>query len=225
MPGIDTREVALRQRRLAAVSPALPESAVPAGTRGAILRASLILFAETGFHGTSIRQLAASVGITTATLYAHFPSKDDVLAELITVGHEQMWRALEAAAAEHTDPADRLVALVGAHARMHIDYAALAVVINNELHVLPAARAEAALAQRDKCFHLLADTIRAGAADGRFEVDAPPLAAVAIASMCMRIAHWYNPALAYTPDQIVDQYTGYALDLLRARRTSPTARP
>ncbi|MEV6218289.1 TetR/AcrR family transcriptional regulator [Nocardia sp. NPDC051833] len=216
MPGPDVREIALRQRRLAAEAPTLPEAATPPGTRGAILRAGLALFAEHGFHGSSIRQLAAAVGITTATLYAHYPSKDDVLVELVRIGHEEMWHRLSAASADVAAPTARLTALVEAHVRLHIDYAPLAVVVNNELHALAPERAEPALTMRDKCFQLLVDTIRDGADAGEFTVDDPYLAAIAIASMDMRVANWYDPNLNYRPDQVTAQYAGFARDIVRA---------
>src|SRR3990170_2383257 len=44
-------------------------------TRRRILAAALRLFSRNGFHGTSIRVLARSVGLTEASIYYHFPSK------------------------------------------------------------------------------------------------------------------------------------------------------
>ncbi|MEV0688182.1 TetR/AcrR family transcriptional regulator [Nocardia sp. NPDC050378] len=211
-------EIALRQRRLVAKTPTLPQAATPPGTRGAILQAGLTLFAEQGFHGSSIRQLAAAVGITTATLYAHYPSKDDVLTELIRIGHEEIWQRLSAAVADVADPTARLRALVGAHVHLHIDHALLAVVVNNELHALHPDQAESALTLRNKCFQLLADTISDGVANRDFDIVDPELAAIAIASMNMRVANWYDPRLSYTPDQLATRYAEYALDIVRARR-------
>ncbi|KUH94935.1 hypothetical protein AU187_15065 [Mycobacterium sp. IS-1556] len=55
--------------------------AEPTGER--ILAAALRLFAEQGFAGTSVRQIAAAVGVTDAALYSHFPSKQAILNRLI----------------------------------------------------------------------------------------------------------------------------------------------
>lgn len=70
-------------RRLAAVAVELPDGVTPPGTRGEILHAALALYSEYGFHGTSVRQIAGKVGINPATLYAHYPSKEHLLAELV----------------------------------------------------------------------------------------------------------------------------------------------
>ncbi len=54
----------------------------PVGTRERILSVALELFASRGFAGTSIRELADGLGVTTAALYYHFESKDAVLEAL-----------------------------------------------------------------------------------------------------------------------------------------------
>lgn len=51
-------------------------------TRDAVLDAARRLFTERGFDGTSMRDIAAEVGVTNAALYYHFPSKDARLAAL-----------------------------------------------------------------------------------------------------------------------------------------------
>lgn len=48
-----------------------------------ILSAALTLFAERGFAATSVRQIAAAVGVTDAALYSHFPSKQAIFDRLI----------------------------------------------------------------------------------------------------------------------------------------------
>lgn len=48
-----------------------------------ILRAALDLFSVSGFHGTSVRQIARAVGVNEATLYHYFPSKDAILTEVV----------------------------------------------------------------------------------------------------------------------------------------------
>jgi AcrR family transcriptional regulator len=53
-----------------------------ADTREEIRAVALELFAENGVEQTSLRQIAERLDITKAALYYHFPSKDDLLAEL-----------------------------------------------------------------------------------------------------------------------------------------------
>src|SRR3954471_12175134 len=53
-----------------------------ADTRAEIRAVAAELFAQQGFEQTSLRQIAERLGITKAALYYHFPSKDELLAEL-----------------------------------------------------------------------------------------------------------------------------------------------
>lgn len=51
--------------------------------RQQLVTAAARLFAERGFHGVTIEELGASVGISGPGLYKHFASKDAVLAEML----------------------------------------------------------------------------------------------------------------------------------------------
>jgi AcrR family transcriptional regulator len=52
-------------------------------TRARILAAALELFSERGFAGTSMRDLAERLDLTTAAMYYHFSSKDELLDALV----------------------------------------------------------------------------------------------------------------------------------------------
>jgi len=51
--------------------------------RAQILRAALDVFSRRGFHGATIREIAASAGLAEGTIYLYFPSKQDVLRGVI----------------------------------------------------------------------------------------------------------------------------------------------
>jgi AcrR family transcriptional regulator len=55
------------------------EAASAASTRERILDVALELFARKGYAETSLREVAAELGITKAALYYHFESKQDIL--------------------------------------------------------------------------------------------------------------------------------------------------
>ncbi len=60
----------------------------PPGSKGEltaerILDAAEVLFAESGYAGTTLRDVAASVGIRIPSLYNHFPSKDSLYAAVL----------------------------------------------------------------------------------------------------------------------------------------------
>jgi AcrR family transcriptional regulator len=67
-------------------------------TRDQILAIARRLFVAQGYAGTSIVDLAGELGTTTAALYYHFPSKADILAELLAGPLDAFSRVSERAA-------------------------------------------------------------------------------------------------------------------------------
>ncbi len=59
-------------------------------TRLAIIAASYQLFSEQGYHGTSMRDIAARAGITAGSIYNHFSDKEQVMQAVILQYHPIM---------------------------------------------------------------------------------------------------------------------------------------
>lgn len=77
-----------------------------------ILRAAAQLFAEHGFHGVSIAELGAAVGISGPGLYRHFPSKEALLARMLVGISERLLAGAQELADRIDDPAALLAQLV-----------------------------------------------------------------------------------------------------------------
>ena len=54
-------------------------------TKEKILETALTLFAQNGYNGTSMEQIAQDVGIKAPSLYKHFKGKEDILNSLIDI--------------------------------------------------------------------------------------------------------------------------------------------
>jgi AcrR family transcriptional regulator len=84
-------------------------------TRARILDVALQLFAEQGYAGTSIRDIAERLGMTKSSLYYHFASKEDLLDALVgplLVGLRQLAADASAAHPRAADEADVVTRLV-----------------------------------------------------------------------------------------------------------------
>ena len=91
-----------------------PPKSDAADTKELLLEAALTLFAEKGFEGTSVRDIARSVGLSESVLYAHFDSKRAIFdAVFARLGPLSATAALNDLLAEaETDPPSFLRALV-----------------------------------------------------------------------------------------------------------------
>jgi AcrR family transcriptional regulator len=205
-----------KPRRLLTTVGGIPEAATSDGTRGRILAVALHLFAESGYSGTSIREIAAAAQLQSASLYAHYPSKEHILAELIVIGHEEHHQRLRSALLEsQPEPAEQLAALVRAHVRVHCEYSMLTVVANNELHALSPKLAAPALATRQRSTDLFEEVITRGVQRGDFGPPHVWMAVAAIGGMGIRVANWYSPEFELSVDEVADAYAEFALRITR----------
>jgi AcrR family transcriptional regulator len=61
------------------VSLPVERSSASSRRKRSILKGAVRLFLQRGYHGTSIRDIGAAAGVTSAALYRHFANKDAVL--------------------------------------------------------------------------------------------------------------------------------------------------
>ena len=107
--------------------------------REQILAVAARLFARHGFHGVSIADLGAAVGVSGPALYRHFPGKEALLEEMLVGISEHLLAGGEARAAASDDPREVLAALVEFQADFALREPELIVVQDRDLANLPAA--------------------------------------------------------------------------------------
>jgi AcrR family transcriptional regulator len=89
-------------------------SASGLSTRDRLSAEAARLFAERGYHGTSINDLAIALGIQKSSLYAYINGKADLLADIALTGAAAFHAALDALPDEAT-PGERLEMALRAH--------------------------------------------------------------------------------------------------------------
>lgn len=209
--------LAATTRRLAATGTAPLPEIVPSGSRRLVLETALRLFAERGYAGTSIRDIAAACGLQGPTLYSHYPSKEHVLAEILRIGHEEHQRRTRAALLDcEPDPRRQIAAYVRAHVRFHTDFPMLAVVANTELHLLSAELGAPIFQVRKDSEQMLMDIVQRGIDRKLFKVPHPWLSVAAIGGMGLRVAFWFAPEADIAAELVADSYADFALRVLGA---------
>lgn len=71
--------------------------------KASILAVAKVLFADKGYHGVSVDEIAKRLGVSPAILYQHFPSKEDLYEEVLAQNSTQRESYIEAILAEPTD--------------------------------------------------------------------------------------------------------------------------
>jgi AcrR family transcriptional regulator len=213
--------------------PVVPERLAAAGTLGRLRVEAVRLFAERGYHGVSVRDIVAAVGVNPSSLYAHYRSKEELFSQLVLTAHEEIRDRMRAALlTAPPDPAEQLRAIVRAHVLFHAHYPLLATIGDNDLHVLSGDPLQLVVAVRKEPVDLLRAVIDQGNSTGAFHCAAPWLAIAAIAGIGIRVAIWYRSSEQeetstdsyagrvrtwmpqYSPDEIADVFADYALGIV-----------
>jgi AcrR family transcriptional regulator len=174
------------------------------------------LFAERGFAGTSLQDVADAMGMTRPALYYYVRNKDELLARLVT-------ETTEAPAAEirrlakHPD-ADAAVRLRGVARAMALRRATdpnrFQMLVRSEAELPPDLAASHRTAQRATLRELIR-LIEEGVETGQFRPVDPRTTALAVIGMCNWIAWWQHSLGEQTPNEVADQIADLALGMVR----------
>jgi len=105
--------------------------------REEILRTAAVLFAERGYHGVSIDDLGAAVGMSGPGIYRHFASKEDVLAQMLLGISEHLHEEGARCVTSASSADEALDALLRSHVSFSLSQPALIVVHGRELANVP----------------------------------------------------------------------------------------
>lgn len=188
-------------------------------TRLRILDAAARLFRERGYGGTSQRDIAAACGMQAGSLYYHFASKEDVLAEVLELGIERPMEALKAALDEldeSASPKERLHVAVRTHLHALFTQGDYTSAHFRIMHVAPMEVQSRSVAVRDEYetmwMTLLKDLKKAGELRG--DVDLRIVRLFLIGGVNMTL-DWYREG-EYTLDQLADQYVDFMMNGIAA---------
>ena len=188
-------------------SPAVLPDGIGKPAARALLEAAVVGFAERGYHGVSVRDLTNAVGIKSASFYAHFASKEALLAELIIGGHLEHQAAVrEGVLAAGADPIDQLRGAIVANTSFQATWPLVTIVANTELHALALENRERVMAIRHDSGELVVAVMERGRAAGVFHVDDVWLALSAISAMGIRVAWWFRPPALRGDDSPLADY-------------------
>lgn len=163
-------------------------------SREDVVRAAGRLFADRGYHGTSMRELGREVGLLGSSLYSHVDSKQDLLVEVVEEGARLFEESAEKALATEGPASSRLEALIAGHVDVVIDNIDVARTFLNEARVLDAEYRARIVEARDHYEEAFRSVIREGVDEGSFDSDVDPkTASIFILSILNAIERWYHP--------------------------------
>jgi AcrR family transcriptional regulator len=190
-------------------------------TRGAIRQVAAERFFHQGYEATTVREIADDLDIRAASIYYHYPDKQQILFELIDSTMTLLTDGVREAVAAEAAPADQLVALVVHHVALHALRPLEATLGETELRSLTGERLEFAVAHRDAYEAILVGVLARGAAAGALVAPDLKLAAYAVISMCTNVGIWFRPDGRLTLNEVAHGYATMAARLVGAAPPDP----
>ncbi|MET0886353.1 MAG: TetR/AcrR family transcriptional regulator [Mycetocola sp.] len=183
------------------------------------------LFAQRGYSGTSIQDIADAVGLTRPALYHYVQNKDDLLAKLvaeITVVAATDVAAL--AQRNELSAAERVREIVQHIVHQQCEHGERFRLLLRSEADLPESVADSYAANRRAVLRSLTRVIEEGIALGEFRPMVSTTAAFGVLGIVNWVAWWYRPGAGYDADSIAVELAELAVHGLVAEpgRTSST---
>ncbi|WP_104139464.1 TetR/AcrR family transcriptional regulator [Cryobacterium sp. Y62] len=188
--------------------------------RAAVLQAASSLFADRGYHGTSMRDLADALGVVAPSLYNHVQSKQDILVEIMMT---TMDRALEAM--DHTlngvaDASTRLFRATESLVLQSLRHPDDVTVCRAEIYCLDEPNRTRVIDKRRSYTGRILEIIELGCAETRFNIDVPYVAAFAVVEMGNNAKAWFHQDGGISDIDVARHYGRFALRIVGAETDS-----
>ncbi|BBZ53053.1 TetR family transcriptional regulator [Mycolicibacterium phocaicum] len=180
-----------------------------------IRRAAIEAFAESGYGGSSTRQIAKRLNMSATAMYPHYRSKEELLYAIALEGHGSLLATLRATDDAGAPCAERFHTVVAAFAAWHAENSKQARVVQYELHGLTPAHYRTIAPLRHQVTAVIANIIETGMATGEFHVDNLDDVVMAISSLCVDVCRWFPSRTHRDPHKLGEIYAQVAARLVR----------
>lgn len=192
--------------------------------RAEVLREAARLFMASGFHGTSMDDIASALGFTKAALYHYFRAKSDILYEIYEAVADAVARRLD----EHPEG-------LAAEERLHRTMRDMMHVIADmpvEVTVffqegpllgscLPRRQAKELRAKEQRFTDYVTDAVEDAMDSGVLRRTDPTMTAYAFIGMVSWASRWYQPGGRAGVNEIADFFYSIGMDGARAAPPRP----
>lgn len=201
-------------------TPARPKTrTTDSARRREILAAATEVFAEKGIVAATVRDIGERTGILSGSLYHHFSSKEEMIADILVPVVRSQVELFDAIAADTDDPREivrRLI--VAAVAQTAANPYAARILRNDARHVAELPGLEEVVRQRTAVITRWTAVVEQGIATGRFRRDADAvIATMAIVDVVLGAYRYVAPMGDVPAERVAQQLAALILDGLDVR--------
>ncbi len=150
------------------------------------------LFAQKGYHNTSMRQIARALSMNQATLYHYFESKEQILYTLLNDTMDDALEKLEEICDSDLSAREKLEEVISFYTQYYAGQQdRLTLLVNEHLH-LEGALQEAVIQKERRYVRLIQSILKELADEGLMKPIPPAVAAFAFFGMVHYTIKWYH---------------------------------
>jgi AcrR family transcriptional regulator len=185
--------------------------------RSELTRQAARLFAQKGYHGTSVGDIAEALGVQKGSLYSHIASKEDLLYETLAEGAAAFHASLDAIPDDAT-PVEKIRLALRGHLRVVAEQLDVATVFVQEWRYLQGVRREEFVAERRRYEERIRELLREGRDLGDLRSDLDDAAAALLLLSAANWAYtWLQPGR--DTDELADRFLALLVDGMRGYST------
>jgi TetR/AcrR family transcriptional regulator, cholesterol catabolism regulator len=173
--------------------------------RDVILEVATGLFSETGYSGTTIRDIAKVVGVLPGSLYAHIDNKETLLLEIVENGIDRFLNAAENADSAAA-PTERMRAAIKAHVEVVAENPQRTLVVFHQWRFLTGPNRARIIDKRRRYEDVFRAIMKDGLVSGEFGASLDPtIAVLSLLGSLNWTAEWFKPDGPDGPDVVGDR--------------------
>jgi len=172
--------------------------------KGKIKRVAINLFYKKGYYATSMSHIAQGSKIQKASIYHHYPNKEEILVDIFQRTIEDLEKSLESHLKDVHGTENRMHAAIRSHIIFHIERQKEAIIADSELRVLTANNYKTFIRMRDNYERKFQKVIKEAIEEGIFKLSDYKIVSYGILTMCTAVCSWFNNAGRLTKDEVAN---------------------
>ena len=182
---------------------------------GEIVDQAMRLFAERGYDGTTLQDVADAVGLSRPNLYNYVKSKEELLVAMVEATAQSAANSLrEVRVRTDLDPAQKLRLLVRALVLQRAERPEQFRTLDRSDQALPPEIAKKHLQGRRAVLGEITAVLEEGVTAGLFRPTDVRITALSIIGMCNWVAWWFHPSPAHPAEPVAEQIANNAVAMV-----------
>jgi len=165
------------------------------------------LFAFKGYHSTSMREIAAELGMNQSSLYHYFKSKEEILFRLMNDAIDNVLAILKKICAADLPPEEKLKKVLGFYCRYYAGDQERLILLVNEMNSLDKKHRHILVDKQRQYVHIIKSILKELVAQDKLKKIHPSVAVFAFFGMVHYTIKWYREEGPVGLDELADSFS------------------